>query len=157
MPLPRFCLCALCWLKLCFGGVCFGSLLICKGQHDESHTVWIANCVTVGDIGSSLSVCRTYMSWHCVYKQESLTSHCEYDCVSDEESLRPSAADGFFCALTWVAFLSFLCCYCITLAITQSATLLLGLSVTSPINVCMTQGIATQRFTITLWIWLNHA
>lgn len=58
---------------------------------------------------------------------------------------RPSAADGCFCALTWVAFLSFLCWYCVTLAITQQATLLLGLSVTSPLNLCMTQWISHTR------------
>lgn len=69
---------------------------------------------------------------------------------------RPSAADGCFCALTWVAFLSFLCWYCVTLAITQQATLLLGLSVTSPLNLCMTQWISHTRTNTALWLWLNH-
>lgn len=176
VPLPRFvfvhcgCTATLSETRL-WGeeGVCLASLFTSKGHR----TVWKAMQCGGRWHWSRLILCMSHVScfhWLCVYKRR-------WPAESDKSSL-PCARTGsahvgrrlvfffFFSALTWIAFFSFQCWYCVTVDITRQASLLPGLSASLSPNLCITQRTSRTRrhhdtecgsVTPELWHQVHHA
>lgn len=177
VPLPRFvfvhcgCTATLSETRL-WGeeGVCLTSLFTSKGPR----TVWKAMQCSGRWHWSRLILCMSHAFTGFVFTsgvgQHSLTNHrCRV-----RERVALTSVGGwcgfflfcFFSALTWIAFFSFQCWYCVTVDITRQASLLPGLSASLSPNLCITQRTSRTRrqhgtecgsVTPELWHQVHHA